>query len=71
MPRCLYRRGGYTDRCYLAAGWGEPDRRYWIDADEVGRRLGLLSARYASVGIHDAGRRHDLDFDAELAGAVH
>lgn len=62
-----YRRGGYTDRCYLAAGWGRPNPRYWIDAEEADRRLGLLNERYARVGIHDAGRRHDLDFDADLA----
>lgn len=66
-----YRSGGYTDQCYLAAGWGEPDRRYWIDADETNRRLAILNARYEGAGIYDAGRRHDLDFDRELAGVVH
>lgn len=66
-----YHPGGYTDACYSAAGWGEPDRRYWIGAEETDRRPGILNERYASVGLHDSGRRHDLDFDGELAGAVH
>lgn len=65
-----WRRGDYTHQCYIAAGWGEPDPRYWIDVDETARRLAILSRRYDAIGIHDTGRRHDLDFaePALLAG---
>lgn len=62
-----YRKGGYTYRAYVAAGWGEPNARYWIDADETRRRLHILNQRYARIGIHDAGRRHDIDFAREPA----
>lgn len=48
-----------------AAGWGEPDRRYWLDRAEMGRRLNILGAKYESVGIQAEGRSHDLDFAAE------
>jgi hypothetical protein len=65
-----YRPGDYAHTCYLAAGWGEPNPRYWVDADETGRRLAVLTGRYQAVGIHDAGRRHDIDFDAEAVPAV-
>lgn len=58
-----YQRGGYTWQCYTAAGWGEPPARYWIDADETERRLGILGQRYASIGIAQDGRRHEIDFD--------
>jgi hypothetical protein len=46
-----WRRGDYTHECYQAAGWGGPDPRYWIDADETGRRLTVLNSKYAAVGI--------------------
>lgn len=63
-----WRRGDYTHQCYLAAGWGEPNPRYWIDAAETDRRLAILSTRYEGIGIHGGGRRHDLDFaEPELA----
>ncbi|MPZ87522.1 MAG: hypothetical protein GEU81_05490 [Nitriliruptorales bacterium] len=62
-----YRTGGYTHDCYLAAGWGEPNPRYWIDGQETARRLEILDRRYASIGIRDAGRRHDIDFDRQVA----
>ncbi|MGH8902608.1 MAG: hypothetical protein ACRDYA_13260 [Egibacteraceae bacterium] len=65
-----YRKGGYTHQCYVAAGWGEPNERYWIDADETGRRLKILGRRYASIGIHDSGRRHGIDFNGEPALAA-
>jgi len=57
-----WRRGDYTHECYAAAGWGEPDPRYWIDADEHRRRLKILNSKYQSVGIHRDGRAHDIDF---------
>lgn len=31
QERFGYRVGGYADQCYTAAGWGEPNRRYWLD----------------------------------------
>jgi hypothetical protein len=65
-----YHKGGYTHQCYVAAGWGEPDERYWIDADETTRRLAILEDRYAGIGIHDLGRRHEIDFDRGPALAV-
>lgn len=58
-----WRRGDYTHQCYLAAGWGEPDPRYWMEADETARRLTILTDRYRSLGIHDAGRKHDITFE--------
>lgn len=63
--------GDYTEQCYLAAGWGELPDRYWVDASEVDRRVGILNARYTSIGVHGGGRRVAIDFDAEptaLAG---
>jgi hypothetical protein len=58
-----WRRGDYTHECYTAAGWGEPDPRYWIDAAETDRRLNILNKRYRSVGIQDTGRKHDFTFN--------
>lgn len=55
----------FTQECYEAAGWGTPPSRYWIGADETARRLGILDTRYASIGVHDGGRRVDLDFSIE------
>jgi hypothetical protein len=57
-----WQRGDYTEQCYRAAGWGEPPARYWIDANETGRRLSILNSRYNSVGIHNDGRGHTIDF---------
>jgi hypothetical protein len=54
--------GDYTDRCYQAAGWGQPNPRYWIDAAETRRRLGILNDRYATAGIGKDGRYHGFDF---------
>jgi hypothetical protein len=62
-----WQRGDYTHVCYLAAGWGEPPKRYWIDGTETSRRLAILDEHYSRAGIADLGRRHDLDF--ELAPA--
>ena len=53
--------GNYTHRCYQAA-WGEPDERYWIDADETTRRLTTLTSRYADIGIRRGGSQHNLRF---------
>jgi hypothetical protein len=58
-----WRRGDYTHECYTAAGWGEPDPQYWIDATETDRRLKILNDRYRSVGIENAGRKHDITFN--------
>jgi hypothetical protein len=66
QERFGYQPGGYTHACYVAAGWGEPNSRYWINAEETQRRLAILRCGYASIGIHDAGRRHDIDFTREL-----
>jgi hypothetical protein len=58
-----WRRGDYTHQCYTAAGWGEPNPRYWIDADETKRRHKILNSRYQTVGIDRDGRAHDIDFN--------
>jgi hypothetical protein len=60
-----WRRGDYTHHCYSEAGWGDPNPRYWIDADEHTRRLKILNSKYETVGIHRDGRAHDIDFDAK------
>ena len=54
--------GAYTVACYRAAGWGEPDKRYWIGREETARRLAELGRRYTSIGVFDLGRRHALTF---------
>jgi hypothetical protein len=58
-----YEHDGYTSQCYRAAGWGEPNRRYWIDSTETKRRLDILNNRYESIGVFDSGRRHDITFE--------
>jgi hypothetical protein len=65
QERFGYQPGNYTHRCYLAAGWGQPNPRYWIGAEQTSRRLAVLTARYERIGIHDGGRRHDIDFTAD------
>lgn len=65
QERFGWRRGDYTHHCYSEAGWGDPNPRYWIDADEHKRRLTILNGKYASVGIHRDGRAHDIDFGAK------
>lgn len=67
QERFSYRVGGYTDRCYQAAAWGEPNRRYWLDSAEMGVRLSILAARYAGIGISAQGTSHDIDFAQEKA----
>jgi hypothetical protein len=60
--------GVYTVGCYRAAGWGDPDPRYWIGRQETERRLAELGRRYASIGVFDLGRRHDLTFTGSGSG---
>jgi len=57
-----WRRGDYTHQCFLAADWGEPDERYWLDADETARRLKTLNSRYVDIGIR-RGIQHNLRFE--------
>jgi len=57
-----WHRRDYSHRCYLAAGWGEPNERYWLDADETARRLQVLTGRYADIGIRRGGAQHNLPF---------
>ena len=64
LERFDYTRSCLTDDYYAAAGWGEQNLRYWLDANEVERRLMILNARYEQAGIGQDGRSHDLDFDA-------
>jgi hypothetical protein len=59
--------GDYTERCYLAAGWGDPPARYWIPAGEAARRLRILDARYRSIGVTGGGRRVVVDFEEPAA----
>jgi hypothetical protein len=68
QERFGYRTGGYADECYLAAGWGEPNRRYWLDGAEMTRRLSILGDRYTTAGFARDGSSHGIDFTAE---AVH
>jgi hypothetical protein len=67
QERFAYRSGGYADRCYVAAGWGEPDRRYWLDRDDMIQRLAILGQRYNSIGMKGDGSGHGIDFTAEAA----
>ena len=67
QERFTYEAGGYTDHCYAAAGWGEQNRRYWLDQAEMGRRLDYLGALYQSIGFQDEGRSHTHDFKPKTA----
>ncbi|MEU5148753.1 hypothetical protein AB0G42_16380 [Streptomyces yangpuensis] len=58
-----YTDGDFTRRAYRLA-WGEPPARYWLVKEEVDRRVQILTARYASIGMDRAGREHDIDFAA-------
>ncbi|GIG55716.1 hypothetical protein Lfu02_00880 [Longispora fulva] len=73
LERFAYSRGGYTDDCYAAAGWGEQPLRYWLSSAEVDRRLAVLNDRYGQAGFTPGGRSHDIDFEvlavAEVLGA--
>ncbi|MEU7907216.1 hypothetical protein [Actinoplanes sp. NPDC049118] len=74
QERFSYEIDGYTDQCYRAAGWGEPNRRYWLDRTETGRRLDILGAKYESIGIQAEGRSHCFTFEkktpVEAAAAI-
>ncbi|MGW6842253.1 hypothetical protein [Streptomyces sp. NPDC054958] len=58
-----YEAGCFTTLAYRLA-WGEPPARYWLVKDEVDRRVKILTARYASIGMDRAGREHDIVFSA-------
>ncbi|MFJ3882957.1 hypothetical protein ACIPW5_36600 [Streptomyces sp. NPDC090077] len=58
-----YEAGDFTHLTYRLA-WGEPPARYWLEKSEVDRRVTILTARYASIGLNRAGREHDIDFAA-------
>ncbi|MER5869163.1 hypothetical protein [Streptomyces sp. NPDC002044] len=58
-----YEPDSFTHRAYRLA-WGEPPARYWLVKDEVDRRVKILTARYASIGMDRAGREHDIEFTA-------
>ncbi|MET8749550.1 hypothetical protein ABZW32_05625 [Streptomyces sp. NPDC004667] len=58
-----YEAGCFTNLAYRLT-WGEPPSRYWLPAEEVERRLKILTARYASIGLDRAGREHDISFSA-------
>ncbi|MGW6704748.1 hypothetical protein ACWGDE_07635 [Streptomyces sp. NPDC054956] len=58
-----YDGGDFTHLAYRLA-WGEPPARYWLAKGEVDRRVQILTARYASIGMDRAGREHDIEFTA-------
>lgn len=64
LERFDYEPSGYTDACYQAAGWGQPNRRYWIGGAEASRRLDILNRHYQQAGIGRDGRSHPLSFAA-------
>ncbi|QDY11821.1 hypothetical protein FJK98_22265 [Micromonospora sp. HM134] len=65
-----YTRGCVTDDYYAAAGWGEQPLRYWLDAAEVTRRLGILDAHYGPAGFGRGGRSHTITFDTQPTPAA-
>ncbi|PWS42768.1 hypothetical protein DKT74_20435 [Streptomyces sp. ZEA17I] len=64
-----WREGDYTHRAYRAV-WGEPDRRLWLPAEEVTRRLAWLDQKYAAMGFRKQGQAHDFGFSAEELSVV-
>ncbi|MFF5704717.1 hypothetical protein ACFY7H_19755 [Streptomyces sp. NPDC012794] len=64
-----YEAGCFTALAYRLA-WGEPPARYWLQAEEVQRRVNILTARYASIGLDRAGREHDISFSAARTTGV-
>ncbi|MFD9453460.1 hypothetical protein ACFWBC_10260 [Streptomyces sp. NPDC059985] len=58
-----YTDGDFTHLTYRLA-WGEPPARYWLAKDEVDRRVDILTAKYAEIGMGRAGREHAIDFAA-------
>jgi hypothetical protein len=63
-----WRTGDYTHRAYVAAGWGEPPARYWIDHPEAERRLSILREKYEAAGFLNMGQAHVIEF-GELVAA--
>lgn len=61
-----WRTGDYTHEAYVAA-WGEPPARYWIDHDEVTRRLAILGEKYEAMGFLNMGQAHTFDFEPVAA----
>lgn len=59
-----WRTGDYTHQAYRAA-WGEPADRFWIDTEEVGKRLRWLDAKYQAMGFRKQGQAHGFRFSAE------
>lgn len=43
---------------------GEPNLRYWLDHNEVNRRLAILEAKYEEAGFRRSGKEHSFDFAA-------
>ncbi|MFJ4827776.1 hypothetical protein ACIP5L_31375 [Streptomyces bacillaris] len=64
-----WREEDYTHQAYRVA-WGEPDRRLWLPAEEVTRRLAWLDQKYAAMGFRKQGQAHDFGFSAEELSAV-
>ncbi|MFE5624232.1 hypothetical protein ACFQ8S_19375 [Streptomyces virginiae] len=56
-----WRTDDYTHQVYRAA-WGEPPARYWIDHEEVTRRLSILREKYAAAGFLNMGQAHVIEF---------
>jgi len=65
-----YTRGAITDAYYTAAGWGEQNLRYWLDAAEVNRRLEILDSHLGPAGFGRGGRSHTLTFEPEATPAT-
>ncbi|MGW1673758.1 hypothetical protein [Streptomyces sp. NPDC002324] len=61
-----WRTDDYTHEAYRAA-WGEPPARYWIDHEEVTRRLSILREKYAAAGFLNMGQAHVIEFGEMVA----
>lgn len=64
-----WRENDYTHQAYRAA-WGEPDGRFWIDTEEVEKRLKWLDGKYAAMGFRKRGQAHSFTFSAEELATV-
>jgi hypothetical protein len=62
--RFWWEPGDYTERCYRAAGWGDPPARYWIAAEAAAERTAHLDNLYRCIGIGGAGRHHTMTYPA-------
>ncbi|MFJ4902787.1 hypothetical protein [Streptomyces sp. NPDC088727] len=58
-----YEAGDYTYAAYSAA-WGEPNNRFWLDANTVEKRKAHLAGLYRQIGIQHFGHSHDILFAA-------